>query len=330
MVVEMAGWYSVTTRRTFDNSQRLATSIYPRDRSRTGRHLGKSQRPGIFTVGARRNDNHLIGAFVLAPLIIATMTQVDYGPRTKPRSEKFRPNRPERCRTFGVPSMRCTATAKGTGDRCSKWAVVGTTVCHTHGVTGATMRKADERLTMAQLFDRDPRHPWQVVLDMTHKLDVITQEFQADVLAGENVTADQLDGLIELARTTHHLATTAISTKAAENVAMAFTQHLDMQGRMVATAIAAGLDKLGLTDPWRAYALEVAHWALLGESGEAQGDEPRPPTDPVVMEYDVRPHNAPAIEAAPKPCDVTTLDDQALRSLGEQVLAELERRDLSG
>jgi hypothetical protein len=148
---------------------------------------------------------------VLAPLIIATMTQVDDGPRTKARSEKFRPNRPERGRTFGVPSMRCTATAKHTGRRCRNWAVVGTTVCHSHGVTGAGIRKADERLTLAQLFDRDPRHPWEVVLDMVHKLDVITQEYQADVLAGENVTADQLDRLIELARTTHHLATTAIS-----------------------------------------------------------------------------------------------------------------------
>jgi hypothetical protein len=142
------------------------------------------------------------------------MTQVDDGPRAKPRSEKFRPNRPERARTHGIPSMRCTAMSKHTGERCKKWAVVGTTVCEVHGVTGATVRKAEQRVTLAQLFDRDPRHPWEVVLDMTHKLDVITQEYQADVLAGENATVDQLDRLIELARTTHHLATTAISTKA--------------------------------------------------------------------------------------------------------------------
>jgi hypothetical protein len=102
---------------------------------------------------------------------------------------------------------------------------------------------------------------------------------------------------------------------------------------MVATAIGAGLDELGLTDPWRAYALEVAHWALLAESGDAQGDEPQPPTDPVVMEYDVRPAlNAPAVEAVPSTpvlCDVTGLNDDALRSLGGRVLDELERRDLA-
>ena len=84
--------------------------------------------------------------------------------------------------------------------------------------------------------------------------------------------------------------------------------------------------------------LAVAQRALLGESGEAQGDEPRPPADPVVMEYDVGPRdaassNAPAIEAAahsaPVPCAVTGLEDDALRSLGERVLDELERRDLA-
>ena len=75
--------------------------------------------------------------------------------------------------------MRCTAMAKHTGERCKKWAVVGTTVYHQHGVTRATVRKADERLTLAQLFDRDPRHPWEVVLDMTHTLDAITQDYQA-------------------------------------------------------------------------------------------------------------------------------------------------------
>ena len=49
------------------------------------------------------------------------------------------------------------------------------------------------------------------------------------------------------------------------------------------------------------------------------------------MEYDVRPSsNAPAIEAASKPCDVAKLNDDALRSLGEQILVELERRDLNG
>ena len=225
---------------------------------------------------------------------------------------------------------RCGAPrrAKRTGKRCKKWAVVGTTVCHIHGATGARSAMPSVRLTMAQLFDRDPRHPWEVVLDMTHKLDVITQEFQAEVLAGENVTVDQLDRLIELARTTHHLATTAISTKAHENVAMAFTRHLDMQGQLVATAIAAGLDKLGLTG-------SVAGVRAGGRALGAARRKRRSPGRRAAAadgsgRHGVRrrPHAATTCRPSrlvPTPCDVTALDDDALRSLGEQVLDELER-----
>ena len=173
--------------------------------------------------------------------------------------------------------------AKRPGEQCRNW-VVGGTVCNIHGVTGATVRKAERRVTLAQLMEQNPRHPWQVVLDATHMMDAIVRDFQTQLVAGETITPEQLDRLISVNQIRHHLATTAITTKAAEKMSLAFTQHIEMQGQMVATAIAAGLDKLGLTDPWRAYALEVAHWALLGESGEAQGDEPQPPTDPVVME----------------------------------------------
>jgi hypothetical protein len=53
----------------------------------------------------------------------------------------------------------------------------------------------------------------------------------------------------------------------------------------------------------------------------------------VVQEYDVRPRGtARALEAgtapAVSPCDVAMLDDDALRSLGEAVLDELERREI--
>jgi hypothetical protein len=125
--------------------------------------------------------------------------------------------RPARSRTHGIPPMQCTATAKGTGERCKNYVLPGSPVCAMHGMTGNGFRKAEERVTLAQLYERTPReHPWEVVLDATH------------------------------------------------------------------TAVAAALDKLGLTEPWRAYALQVAHRALLGD--EAQGDEPQPPDDAVVQE----------------------------------------------
>jgi hypothetical protein len=138
------------------------------------------------------------------------------------------------------------------------------------------------------------------VLDTTHTLDAIMRDYRVEVLAGETLTVDQLDRLIQYAQAAHHMATAAISTKAHEKVALAFEQHLEMQGQLVASALGAAIDKLGLTEPWRVYALEVASRALAVAGGhDVAGDEPRPPDDPVVQEYDISPRDVPAIEAAP-------------------------------
>jgi hypothetical protein len=139
------------------------------------------------------------------------------------------------------------------------------------------------------------------------------------LLAGETISVGQLDRLIELSQTTHHLATTAITTRAYEQVSLEFSRHLEAQGKLVGAAVGAAMDKLGLKELWRAYALAVAHWTLLGEGDHERGDEPQPPNDPVIREYDVRPVDAPAPEAAP--CvpsidDLARLDDDRLRALG--------------
>jgi hypothetical protein len=230
--------------------------------------------------------------------------------------------------------MRCTATAKGTGKQCRNFAVVGMTVCTMHGLTGRGFRKAEERVTLAQLLEGDRRHPWEVVLDATHTMDAIVRDFRAEVVAGETITVDQLDRLIAVNQIRHHLASTAISTKAHEQVSLAFTRHLEVEGQLVGTALGAAIDGLGLTEPWRRYALELAHWTLLGEGDTSRGDEPQPPEeDPLVQEYDVKPRGTvPALAAGPTvsvPCDVAGLDDDALKALGEAVLDELTRREIA-
>jgi hypothetical protein len=231
--------------------------------------------------------------------------------------------------------VKCHAKAKSTGEPCQQYAVVGGTVCYHHGANGRVMNAAERRVTLAQLRERDPRNPMEIVLDMTHKLDVITEAYQDELLANvEDISDEQVDRLIQLSSTTHHLASTAINTKAHEKIALAFQQHLELQGRMVGTALGAAIDGLGLTEPWRRYALEVAHWTLLGEGDQQRGDEPQPPSEPIVREYDTRPRGtAPALEAGPTasvPCDVASLDDDALRDLGGRVLDELERRGVDG
>jgi hypothetical protein len=47
-----------------------------------------------------------------------------------------------------------------------------------------------------------------------------------ELTTGGTITPEQLDRLINVNQIRHHLATTAMTTKAADNVAMAFTRHL--------------------------------------------------------------------------------------------------------
>jgi hypothetical protein len=240
-----------------------------------------------------------------------------------------------RSRTHGIPPMRCTATSKYTGEQCKKWAVPGTTVCHMHGVTSNGARKAEERVTLAQLLEGDPRHPWQVVLDATHTLDAIMRDHRAEVLAGETVTVDQLDRMIGYTQAAHHMATVAINTKAAEKMTVAVTQHLELQGRLVGLAIDAVVSGLTASldtasgEQLHDWALAQAHNALVaaqdGEPAEPPDVEPPPfALAAVTGEHDVAPQHR-AVAAA-SPYDVARLNDNALAELAGRVLDERNRR----
>jgi hypothetical protein len=85
----------------------------------------------------------------------------------------------------------------------------------------------------------------------------------------------------------------------------------------------------------RLYALEVAHWALAGEGNHERDDEPQPPDDPVVQQYDVQPR--PALEAGPTtmPCLPTVdqlmeLDADVLVEHAERVADVMDRRGIDG
>lgn len=80
--------------------------------------------------------------------------------------------------TPGIPPMRCTATAKSTGQRCRRWALVGQTVCDLHGGKNpAGERARDRRLAVAQLLQwEDPDSPrplGEVMLEAVHNADVL-------------------------------------------------------------------------------------------------------------------------------------------------------------
>jgi hypothetical protein len=140
----------------------------------------------------------------------------------------------------GIPPLKCSAKAKGTGKPCEQYAMIGTTVCFQHGVNGNTRRAAMTRVTLAQLLEADPRHPWEIVLDMTATLDAITRDCRAQIVEGDTIDLGALDRLISLAQTTHHMASVAINSKAAESLSIAVERQLELQGELVATAIRHG------------------------------------------------------------------------------------------
>jgi hypothetical protein len=208
------------------------------------------------------------------------------------------------------------------------------------------------KISLAQVGSLERRHPDEILLDSLHLHDVGTREFLtrlvAQLQAGEEVAPDEVDRLIAMNQMRHHMAATTITSKAYEKVSVAYTRHLEAEGQLVAIAFDAIVR--GLTrslDPQHgeqlhAWALGQAHRVLTaaqpGETTEVSDVEPPPfalaavtGTGDAVRRRDhnvvddVSPYEAGSIV----PCDVAVLDDQALRSLGEAVLAELERRDLA-
>jgi hypothetical protein len=244
-----------------------------------------------------------------------------------------------RSRAHGIPSLICTATSKATGERCRKYAIVGSTVCNMHGAGGASAGKdaAERRVTYAQLVGDDQRHPREILLDMVHEADVLTRLCEADLLAANDgtVPVDDRAGLVDLIRTTHGLARDTITSKAYDDAAHAFTRHLELQGRLVAIAIDAIIR--GLTrsldthhgDRLKAWALAQAHSVLVasqdGEPAELPDVEPPPFARAAVTgEHDVASTHR-AIDGV-SPYDVARLNDDALAELAGRVLDERNRR----
>jgi len=113
--------------------------------------------------------------------------------------------------------MRCTATAKTTGERCRRGAIHGGTVCKKHGGAAPQVkRRAQERLRelVHPALDRlekainDPKDKQGVraardILDRvgeTRRQQQVDMASQADTLdpGRDKLTDDQLDRLIDL------------------------------------------------------------------------------------------------------------------------------------
>lgn len=141
-------------------------------------------------------------------------------------------------RPNALPPIKCSAKAKHTGQRCRRWAIVGTTVCKHHGGKARQVKeKAMQRLTLAELHAEPGRHPWQVVLDATRIGDTLMRDAEQALRTGDPLTPDQVDRLVESTRFAHHLAKTALDTRAHENIANAVQVRTDEIGKLNAQVV---------------------------------------------------------------------------------------------
>jgi hypothetical protein len=260
----------------------------------------------------------------------------------------------------GIPAIRCTASAKyRDGQPCRNWAIPGTVVCYVHGAAASQIeRKAEVTMTLAQLMNDDPRHPWEVVLDATHVADSLMREAKATLDASGELPLDQLARLVEATKLAHHMASVAITTKAHEQLTTSVQRRLELEGKLVFTAMEGVIDALTLaidpryTEDVRIYLHTAARDRLLAtDDGETPELPPLPfrlaiapaiegevlSSNPVID--DDRPHSLSSSDIArdsstvdleerrARPCRLSSFTDDELADEVDRRLNEREAHD---
>jgi hypothetical protein len=155
-------------------------------------------------------------------------------------------------RRFGIPPMRCVATAKSTGRRCGRWALVGQTCCDLHtGWAPQSVAAADRRSVVAQLLQHeDPDHPrplGEVMLEAVHNADVLMRsldDVRLRVLRREEVTGEELDRLVRMSQVAHALAETTVRAGVQVELVRQARLSTDMNAAAVVRVLGRALDAL--------------------------------------------------------------------------------------
>jgi hypothetical protein len=209
-------------------------------------------------------------------------------------------------RRFGIPPMRCVATAKSTGRRCGRWALVGQTCCDLHtGWAPQSVAAADRRSVVAQLLQHeDPDHPrplGEVMLEAVHNADVLMRsldDVRLRVLRREEVTGEELDRLVRMSQVAHALAETTVRAGVQVELVRQAQLATEMNSAVVVRALGAALDVVGRR--LRAAGVPEELVALVRvEAHAAVGDELRALEDAPAQE-DLRRGVAAELEGRPR------------------------------
>ncbi|SEE91146.1 hypothetical protein [Jiangella alba] len=118
---------------------------------------------------------------------------------------------------YGLPSVRCSVTAKSTGEPCQLYAIPGSTVCHMHGAGAPQVKVAARaRALLADVASRDPRPIGDAILDAINTADVVHRYLKERLIGGEDMSAGDLDMLMSTAERVVSMGKAAAITKLVE------------------------------------------------------------------------------------------------------------------
>jgi len=148
-------------------------------------------------------------------------------------------------------------------------------LCWMHGANGGarkdvTLARQDANTTFATLLaSGERRPPWAVALDALHIADIALRDQWQRVLDLEELPADELARLLELARYAHSMASATVTTRATELRAIAEQARVNdvvskIQGVFRAAFAELSAADMGLTWQQR-NAVEDAIWRYFDE-----------------------------------------------------------------
>ena len=154
-------------------------------------------------------------------------------------------------------------------------------MCYMHfGNAPQIIRKADERVTLAQLLQSDPRPLPVVMAGAVHNVDAAMRDARLRLLEGETVSVDQLDRVLELSRLAHHLSRTMVETGIFAKVAEQQRVQVAELGVFISEVLLGVLNALPLTREWREYLLNVADYHLVTIAQQRGANVMERPTGP--------------------------------------------------
>lgn len=180
-----------------------------------------------------------------------------------------------RSRQAGLPGLSgllCSATAKRTGMRCRRFAIVGSTVCDVPGgKTPNTVAARDRRATIAQLLQHEdpdrPRPLGEVMLDAVHNADVLMgslEDVRLRVARREEVDPADIDRLVRMSQVAHALAETTVRAGVQVELVRQARLSREADAAFVTRVLGRVLDALlgGRAAPWRPWARR--RWTSCG------------------------------------------------------------------